>query len=224
MGRMIDCIAENEWGFSPADSGTMLFLSESELGRLTRGLRGGFALPDRDRGQETAYFFKNARAIARLAKQIWQSGKTPIGAVLFRDADGTNSDDRSQRADKVNSMRSGFLAEGYEYGVPMVPQPKSEAWLICALQTQPYQNCARFEEISGNDNSPDSAKKQLTAIQDVIQDAHPRGADDLADLVVAGVVDVQRIDMLSFNEFKDRMTKVARAMLSDPAEPGQTRP
>lgn len=220
MGRMIDCITESEWGFSPADSGSMLFLSESELGRLTRDIRGGFALPDRDRGQETAIFFKNARAIARLAKQIWQSGKTPVGAVLFRDADGTNSDDRSLRDDKVNSMRRGFLAEAYEYGVPMVPQPKSEAWLICALQTQPYQNCARFEKISGNDRSPNSAKKQLAAIQK----AHPRGADDLADLVVEGVVDVQRIDMPSFNEFRERMTEVARTMLSGPAEPGQTRP
>src|SRR5690349_8761358 len=124
MGRMIDSIVEPEWGFGPIDTGALLFLSESALGHLTRSIRGGFAIPDRDRGQETAYFFKNARAIARLAKEIWREQEVAVGAVLFRDADGTNSDDRSIRSDKVNSMMSGFLAEGYDFGVPLVPQPK----------------------------------------------------------------------------------------------------
>jgi hypothetical protein len=215
MGRIIDRITENEWGFGPIDTGAMLFLSESELGRLTREIRGGFALPDRDRGQETAYFFKNARAMARLARKIEQSEGAPVGAILFRDADGTNSDDRSQRADKVNSMRNGFLAESFEYGVPMVPQPKSEAWLICALQTQPYQNCKRFETLPGNDSSPNSAKKQLVTAQQ----GRTNRAADLADLVIEGAVDVQRIDMPSFNEFLERMREVAKAMLSARKDP-----
>jgi hypothetical protein len=215
MGRIIDRIMENEWGFSPIDTGAMLFLSESELGRLTKEIRGGLALPDRERGQETAYFFKNARAIARLARKVQQSEGSTVGAVLFRDADRTNSHDRSQRADKVNSMRNGFLAESFEYGVPMVPQPKSETWLICALQPQPYQNCKRFETISGNDSSPNSAKKQLIA---ALQ-GRPNKAADLADLVIEGAVDVQRIDMPSFNEFLERMKEVAKAMLSAPKEP-----
>lgn len=28
----------------------------------------------------------------------------------------------------------------------MVPRPKSEAWLLCALKPNPYQHCAALEE------------------------------------------------------------------------------
>jgi hypothetical protein len=37
--------------------------------------------------------------------------------------------------------------------------------------------------------------------------------------VIEGAVDVQRIDMPSFNEFLERMKEVAKAMLSAPKEP-----
>ena len=114
-------------------------------------------------GQETAFFFDNARTLARIAKELVTSSNENVGAVLFRDADGTNSGDRSQRDDKVKSMVTGFQTEDFDFGVPMVPKPKSEAWLMCALQGHPYQNCERLEEMSGNDDSPRSAKKQLAA-------------------------------------------------------------
>lgn len=40
-------------------------------------------------------------------------------------------------------------------------------------------------------------------------------------LLVSGV---RQIDMPSFNEFRDRLTEVAKALLGAPGEPGQTRP
>lgn len=43
----------------------------------------------------------------------------------------------------------------------MVPRPKSESWLLCAAKQNPYQNCEHLEELSGNDNAPNSAKDQL---------------------------------------------------------------
>jgi hypothetical protein len=97
----------------------------------------------------------------------------------------------------------------------MVPNPKSEVWLLCALQAAPYQNCARFETISGNDDSQHPAKAQLAEALA----AHPRGSEDEADLVTAGVIDVHRIDMPSFNEFRERMVEVAEALRSQSATP-----
>jgi hypothetical protein len=216
MGRMIDRIVEPEWRCSPIDMNRMMFIAKTALLTVQKSCkqtrRRSLALPGRERGQETAFFFDNARTLARIAKELATSSNENVGAVLFRDADGTNSGDRSQRDDKVKSMVTGFQTEDFEFGVPMVPKPKSEAWLICALQGHPYQNCERLEEMSGNDDSPRSAKKQLAAALA----AHPRGTEDLSDLVDEDEVNVQQIDMPSFNEFRERMTEVARAMRSAP--------
>jgi len=38
----------------------------------------------------------------------------------------------------------------FERVVPRIPQPKSEAWLICALEPAPYQGCETLEERSGS--------------------------------------------------------------------------
>lgn len=215
MGMMVNKLVEPIWGYEPADSGGMLFVAKGALTAYQRDTkaakRRSLALPGRDRPQETAFFFENARALARMAAEVSAKEYCQTGAVLFRDADGTRSADRSDRATKIRSMESGFAAEDFKYGVPMVPQPKSEAWLLCALQEHAYQNCARFETISGNDDSPNPAKAQLE--RELGDDTN---AQALADRVSDGRVDVQRINMPSFNEFRQRMEQVARDMLSTP--------
>ena len=45
----------------------------------------------------------------------------------------------------------------------MLPKPTSEAWLLCAAKTPPYENCEMLEDLPGNDDSPHSAKMQLQA-------------------------------------------------------------
>ncbi len=50
-------------------------------------------------------------------------------AILMRDADN-----RAFK-DVYNEIVSGFQAAGFENGIPAVPVPKSEAWLICCLDT-----------------------------------------------------------------------------------------
>jgi hypothetical protein len=92
-------------------------------------------------------------------------------------------------------------------GVPMVPRPKSEAWLLCALRAPGYANCAPLEEASGNDASPNSLKKQLAAR---CGGADPT-ADQQADWVMTGVVDSLRIDMPSFNAFKQALHTAAQS-------------
>lgn len=213
MGMMVNKLVEPIWGYEPINGGGLMFVAKGALSAYQRETkatkRRSLALPGRDRPQETAFFFENARALARMAKDLAESEQCQTGAVLFRDADGTRSADRSQRTAKVSSMVSGFAAEEFSHGVPMVPKPKSEAWLLCALQRTPYQNCVQFEALSGNDDSQNPAKEQL----DAALGTHG-SADDLSDYVADGRVDVQRIEMPSFNEFRDRMVEVARAMLS----------
>jgi hypothetical protein len=220
MGMMINKLVEPIWGYEPIDGGGIMFVSESSLNVLQRGMKKSkpfqIALPGLDRPQNTSNYFSNARTLARIAKDVAAKEKCQTGTVLFRDTDGTRSDDRTERSVKIKSMESGFAAESFAFGVPMVPQPKSEAWLLCALQAKPYQNCTRLEAISGNDDSPQSAKKQLESAL-----GHKPNATELADLVSNGSVDVQQIDMPSFDEFRQRMSAVAHAMLSAPAEPDQ---
>lgn len=213
MGMIINKLVEPIWRYEPIDGGGMMFVSKSAL--LARqngdGRKRRLAIPifGRERGQETGYYYKNARTLARLARELSNEQQCQTAAVLFRDGDGTNSAERLQRESKVKSIQDGFEAEGFKVGVPMVPKPKSEAWLLCALQNHPYQNCARFEEISGNDDSPNPAKEQLDAAL-----GSRATAPDLADLVSGDHVDVGQIDMPSFNEFRDRMEEVAKLMLS----------
>ena len=125
-------------------------------------------------------------------------------AILFRDGDGTNS--KEEWSKKVKSMRSGFVSQQFLTGVPMVPNPKSEAWMICALRNPPYTNCASIEDQSGNDNSPNSLKNQMQAL---CGGSHP-SAEQQANWVKNGKVDPGRIDMPSFSEFKQDLHRAAQ--------------
>jgi hypothetical protein len=60
----------------------------------------------------------------------------------------------------MRSMLTGFEVEHISTGVPMIPKPKSEAWILCALRNN-YQHCAKLEDESGNDRSPNPLKQQL---------------------------------------------------------------
>lgn len=94
----------------------------------------------------------------------------------------------------------------------MVPKPKSEAWLICALKPNAYQNCGALEEsLSGNDNAPEPAKEQLEAL--LAQRGERLG--DLPDMVSNGTIDALRAgmkDMQSFEDFDRRLREVLQML------------
>ncbi|MFS2224644.1 hypothetical protein [Pantoea sp. B65] len=114
-------------------------------------------------GVETGLFYRNALMLGKKTKQLAEEFDDRVIAVLFRDCDGTRSEPARLWQDKVNSIRQGFRDAGLgRCGVAMVPKPKSEAWMLCVLRDN-YQQCARLENLSGNDDSPDSAKAQLKA-------------------------------------------------------------
>jgi len=166
------------------------------------------------REYETGLHFKNARSLARLAKEKQAADpQYPVAAVLFHDADGTRSTERGLFEAKWKSISDGFKAEQFDRGIPMVPKPKSEAWLLCALKSQPYQRCETLEDsLSGNDHSPNPAKDQL----EVLLSEQNRSVADLPEMVAQGVIDPGRIDMPSFNRFRARLEEVTRQMIRRP--------
>jgi hypothetical protein len=99
-------------------------------------------------------------------------------------------------------MLHGFEAEGFHKGVPMIPKPKSEAWLVCAWKNHPYQGCEALEERSGNDNSPNNLKTELAdLLGDVV-------TSDLLNEKVQQSFDINKVEMTSFKEFRKRLNEV----------------
>ncbi|MGI2029387.1 hypothetical protein [Endozoicomonas acroporae] len=155
---------------------------------------------------ETRYYYNNARAMAQIAKERPEFSNDKVIAVLFRDGDGTQSSGRGEWSAKYQSMMDGFSREGVDTGVPMIPRPKSEAWLLCAVGNN-YQHCRRLEDESGNDRSQNPLKEQLE---------QALGEDATRELLVERIrsrgIDIERIiDMPSLNKFKERLDEVLDA-------------
>lgn len=176
---------------------------ETDLAAM--GKRGSPLFPGVKFGKGTAFFTRNAQVLGLWAKQVAAEEKQPVLAVLFRDGDGVRATPAQEWQSKVDSMHRGFALAECDTGVPMVPRPKSEAWLLCALRKPAYLNCAPLENASGNDASPNSLKKQLAA--------QCGGADPSvevqADWVKTGTADPLQIDMPSFNAFKESLHRAA---------------
>ena len=204
MAWIVDQIAAARLDYSSMELGLVDFVSKRTVYERANTLRRP-QLPGKKQQRETAYFFKNARALAVLARELSEQDGDTVVAVLFRDSDGTQSSGRGLWQNKWDSMIRGFSVEDYHYGVPMVPKPKSEAWLLCALKPQqPYQHCERLERESGNDASSRNLKDQLDVVL-----GETANRDLLAEKVKSSEVDVFRItDMPSFQAFKDRLESV----------------
>lgn len=121
-------------------------------------------------------------------------------AILFRDSDGTNSTSKGMWEEKVSSIENGFKMEKFTRGVAMVPKPKSEAWLICALKNKPYENCEELEERSGNDKSPNNLKDEL--------DSFNISNDKINEMIQNGQIEIDKIDMPSFKYFSEKIKEL----------------
>lgn len=198
-------IVERKQGYNFLEGEHYGYVSKQLLSQKAKTIKQ-IRLAGKENARETAYFFKNARALAQIAVKRRQQLDDVVVAVLFRDTDGTASARRGELSAKLESIKSGFDTEGFTRSVPMMPKPKSEAWFICALKKHPYRGCAKLEERSGNDDSPKSLKKELDKLlgQPVTREALNRMVEDRD-------VDFNQIDMPSFNEFRRRLHDVLGA-------------
>ena len=167
MVRLLISLLEhlNPWGYSLDDHpDSFVYVSKAKLEEMTKVNQTPRTMRFRGKktGAETRYFFDNAKSLGSRAKHLASELSDCVLAIFFRDVDGTNQHP-GQWADKVKSVQDGFAAAEFELGVPMLPTPKSEAWLICIATGQPGTSCATLEALPGNDDSPNNAKDQLAA-------------------------------------------------------------
>lgn len=203
MAVLVEQMLEQRLGYSLRTiPDALLFISESALASLGKQRKGKqISLTSKTRGHETGYFYINAWMLGQFAIETNQDN---VIAILFRDCDGTRSSKAGLWDSKWQSMINGFQRSGFNQGVPMLPKPKSEAWLICAAKHQPYQNCSQLEDLSGNDDSPNSAKSQL----DAIFEGHKSTAE-LCEWLENNPFDIDcACAMPSFKAFKERLDLV----------------
>ena len=205
MAWFVDQYVELKLHYSHIDTQLVRFIGKHKLTELSKSLahKKKLKLSGSKQKKETLYYRRNARALAIEAKKLELELNDTVVAVLFRDADGTQSSGRGEWQAKWDSMKNGFVDEGFNRGVPMVPKPKSEAWLLCAVKENSYQHCALLENESGNDDSANPLKYQLELTLN-----GETAAEQLTELVKNKTIDILQIDMPSFNQFKDRLDSV----------------
>lgn len=206
MAVIASQIVEERQHYSLLETGHYGFVAKGTLvDRATelKAAKKALGLPGKKRGRETRYFLNNARVLARIAKERKTELNDEVVAILFRDSDDTASAGRGLWSDKRQSMLDGFTKEEFSKGVPMIPKPKSEAWVICAVKANPYQACEKLEERSGNDNSPNSLKGEL---RDILGEKPTR--QSLNSMVHDRTIDFRRIDMPSLKAFQKRLEEV----------------
>ncbi len=140
-----------------------------------------------------------------------------VGLVYFKDSDGTNTAPHDRWQKMVAAMYSGFKHAEYKCGVAMVPRPKSEAWFLAYYQKNDgahhaYDQCARFEEMPGNDAIPNSCKVLLKTLCACRGDVYAEVITE--DAVKA--IDWNRVDMPSFVSFKKRFENVLAGLTRRP--------
>ena len=140
--------------------------------------------------------------MAQIAFEYQRDEEIEVMAVLFRDSDDSSSSGRGLWQDKRESMLKGFTRQNFLYGVPMVPRPISEAWLLCALRDR-YRRCDRLEDESGRRRSANPLKKQIEKHL-----GEPPTRELMVTKIEQGELDVRRITMPSMMDFKERCDEV----------------
>jgi len=199
MYYIVDKIIEKRYELSyyQCKDECITFVPKVALTRLTKKLP---PFTGKKASKETAYFRNNAIALAKIAKDKSKELEDDVIAILFRDSDGTNSTSKGIWEDKIVSIENGFAIEKFTQGVAMIPKPKSEAWLICALKDTPYKQCEKLEDRSGNDNSPHNLKDELQSFN--------IGLETINKMIQNDEIDIEQIDMPSFISFKKRLMEL----------------
>jgi hypothetical protein len=210
ISLLVDQLFKHATGYSAIDSGCAYFLHATELHKIAQRIKN--FPPFRGKGQNH-YHRRGTQALASAALALSEKNdRTPVIAVYFRDCGGSNSSSLHWWEDLYKSMteKSGFQLLGLATGVPMIPKPISEAWLICALKIEPYINCQELENETG---SPHASRP----LKDTYRSLLARRDRNICDLIKPVdtsdkcVINALKIDMNSFNTFKRDFSKALTA-------------
>jgi hypothetical protein len=182
--------------------GWVHFLSETDLSAL-RYRRARF-FPHDPLAFGSQFHRASAYQLGRHAQSVGAERNDGVIAVFFRDSDGTNSAPRTLWNSIVESIKSGFLLATFQSGVPMVPRPKSEAWMLCGLfkGRNAQSSCDWLEEAPGNDAGPNSLKASLAQHL-----GYDPTAEQQAELVSSGQISPDFIDLPSFIAFREELDR-----------------
>ncbi|WP_404394560.1 hypothetical protein [Pseudoalteromonas phenolica] len=164
-------------------------ISGNELARQAKGVRKHRPSTKLKKG-----FVEHANRATTMAGYAKDNGHQL--AFYFHDTDKCDFDDLHQ------SIMLGFNGIEGVHGIPMIPKPTSEAWLICSQKQDPYAHCTALEtELSGNDAASDENAPKKVLARLLGQNATTEHQYEM----VAGI-DITRIDMPSYNQFKTDLT------------------
>ena len=209
MTILVDQIVSARMGYSILRDtpDRAIFLSKAALAAQIETMKGnkrGVALTGKKAGQETGYHMKYAWAFGKMAAGIEVAEDDRGVAVFFRDSDGTNANPGGNWDEKWSSIERGFQRAEYPRGVPMLPKPTSEAWLLCAAKTPPYENCEMLEDLPGNVVSDNHPKQKLEEAFGTRM-----SASNLSDWLSDCPLDLERASaMPSFRKFRERLNAV----------------
>jgi len=194
MYHLIDKLIEQKLGYSFYESTptSITFIPKAELIKKCKSMR---SFVGKNKKQETTLFYKNAKGLSQIANEVCNTKQdNDVIVILFRDSDIHSHDN------KIQSIENAFEEENVK-GVGMIPKPKSEAWLICALKDNKYQNCEQLESRSGNDDSPNNLKDELKEILEKIDKEYY----DINDMIKNDEIEIDKINMPSFEYFIDKL-------------------
>ncbi|MRW85275.1 hypothetical protein GJ698_14415 [Pseudoduganella sp. FT26W] len=214
MGVLVDKIIEPLLGYSLRTfPGSIRFISKAKLKLLAderKKSKRSMVLRGKYHDHETSYYYVNCWDLGLASLKVEAEGDKVV-SVFFRDCDRMRSDPPLIWKSKFKSVKDGFSRAGFGRGVPMIANPKSEAWLLCCAKDQPFQHCAILENISGNDDAPHPAKAQLA---DAL--GGEKNANELSAWLDGVEFDVQGASaMPSFAAFSERLHDVIRDVLAD---------
>ncbi|MDR1483365.1 MAG: hypothetical protein LBT09_00930 [Planctomycetaceae bacterium] len=212
MLYLIDQIIEHDkrFSYSILDAQSYEFISRKQLDERVKRLRplpkerddNNIGLRSKKRFKETGYFYANARILATIALERKSERADLVIAVLFQDSDTT---DQQKWQQKWDSIINGFNAANFSHGVPMLPKPTSEAWILCAIyrSENPNGNCNDLENRKHGDRTNHVLKYEL----EQKLDAHPT-RELLNEKILSGEINHNNINLPSFNQFKERLNEV----------------
>ena len=203
MTLVIDFLAAKK-GVRRTDYG---LLSRGDVSRGIKNQRRGVSARPKEVDPELRTVYQSAWYIGKMAVDE----KRDV-CVYFHDADRTNSEPHYQAQRLESAMGVGFALSGFQSGVPMIPVPRSEAWLLAYFQKglaqqTAYNKSGRFEKLPANDNSPKSAKKLLQKAvgAQTEEETYPKVMEEF------GNIDWTRVDMPSYNHFRECLESVLDA-------------
>lgn len=203
----VDKIVFNKYKFSLLETPCFGFVSKQTLKERfdKRKFSKKFRFPRGDIEHErgTKYFRNNARALAVIAKELAEQKKDDVVAIFFRDSDTPDSNERKKKKD---SILNGFMDEKFTRGVPMMPKPVSEAWLLCAIYRKKNANLdySYLEDQKYGYRAEHELKYDL---EDEIGGVPSR--ELLTDKIKNGEIQFALINLNSFVEFQERFKKMA---------------